>query len=82
MLFSVEQAFLGSDERRAPLKSPAWEATKELEMEFKFLRRSCKLSFAPTLLFPFPALLPQHADSLLAGYFFPRCHGGHDYPDK
>ena len=27
MLFSVEQAFLGRDEKRAPLKTPAWEAT-------------------------------------------------------
>ena len=27
MLFSVEQAFVGRDEIRAPLKTPAWEAT-------------------------------------------------------
>ena len=27
MLFSVEQAFVGRDEQRAPLKTPAWEAT-------------------------------------------------------
>ena len=27
MLFSVEQAFVGRDEKRAPLKTPAWEAT-------------------------------------------------------
>ena len=26
MLFSVEQAFVGRDERRVPLKMPAWEA--------------------------------------------------------
>ena len=26
MLFSVEQAFVGRDEIRAPLKTPAWEA--------------------------------------------------------
>ena len=26
MLFSVEQAFVGRDENRAPLKTPAWEA--------------------------------------------------------
>ena len=26
MLYSVEQAFVGRDERRAPLKTPAWEA--------------------------------------------------------
>ena len=28
MLFSVEQVFLGRDEKRAPLKTPAWEAIK------------------------------------------------------
>ena len=27
MLFSVEQAFVGRDEKRDPLKTPAWEAT-------------------------------------------------------
>ena len=27
MSFSVEQAFVGRDKTRAPLKSPAWEAT-------------------------------------------------------
>ena len=26
MLFLVEQAFVGRDEKRAPLKTPAWEA--------------------------------------------------------
>ena len=26
MLSSVEQAFVGRDEKRAPLKTPAWEA--------------------------------------------------------
>ena len=25
MLFSVEQAFVGRDKKRAPLKTPAWE---------------------------------------------------------
>ena len=29
MLFSVEQAFVGTDEKRAPLKTPAWEAKVE-----------------------------------------------------
>ena len=27
MLFSVEQAFVGREEIRVPLKTPAWEAT-------------------------------------------------------
>ena len=31
MLFPVEQAFLGRDEKRAPLKTPAWEATTHWE---------------------------------------------------
>ena len=30
MLFSVEQAFVGREEMRAPLKTPAWEATVQL----------------------------------------------------
>ena len=29
MLFSVEQAFVGRDEKRTPLKTPAWEATHD-----------------------------------------------------
>ena len=28
MLFSIEQAFVGREEIRAPLKTPAWEARK------------------------------------------------------
>ena len=32
MLFSVEQAFVGKDEKRAPLKTPAWEAKGYLEL--------------------------------------------------
>ena len=30
MLFSFEQAFVGRDEIRAPLKTPAWEARVDL----------------------------------------------------
>ena len=29
MLFSVEQAFVGREEIRAPLKTPAWEAMQK-----------------------------------------------------
>ena len=29
MLFSIEQAFVGRDEKRAPLKTRAWEAKLE-----------------------------------------------------
>ena len=35
MLFSVEQAFVGREEIRAPLKTPAWEASKTPEI-FEF----------------------------------------------
>ena len=35
MLFSVEQAFVGRDEERAPLKTPAWEAIKMLACVIK-----------------------------------------------
>ena len=28
MLASVEQAFVGKDEKRAPLKTPVWETSK------------------------------------------------------
>ena len=32
MLFSVEQAFVGKDEIRAPLKTPAWEAMWSVDL--------------------------------------------------
>ena len=32
MLFSVEQAFVGRDEIRAPLKTPAWEAMLSVDL--------------------------------------------------
>ena len=31
MLFPAEQAFVGRDEKRAPLKTPAWEASIDLK---------------------------------------------------
>ena len=34
MSFSVEQAFLGRDEIRAPLETPAWEVTKQASFLF------------------------------------------------
>ena len=36
MLFSVEQAFEGREEIRAPLKTPAWEATPK-QKKFRFI---------------------------------------------
>ena len=36
MLFSVEQAFVGREEIRAPRKTPAWEATSLSEIGRKF----------------------------------------------
>ena len=35
MLSSVEQAFVGRDEKRAPLKTPAWEATTKCNCSSK-----------------------------------------------
>ena len=34
MLISVEQAFVGRDERSAPLKTPPWEVSLSLEVVF------------------------------------------------
>ena len=31
MLFPAEQAFMGRDEKRAPLKTPAWEASRPMD---------------------------------------------------
>ena len=31
MLSSIEQAFVGRDEKRAPLKTPAWKATRAVD---------------------------------------------------
>ena len=33
MLYSVEQAFVGSEEIRAPLKTPAWEAMRGMTIK-------------------------------------------------
>ena len=36
MLSSVEQAFVGREEKQTPLKTPAWEAsTREAEIFFQ-----------------------------------------------
>ena len=40
MLFSVEQASVGRDEKRAPLKTPAWEARISLKLYSYFRLRS------------------------------------------
>ena len=37
MLSSVEQAFVGRDEKRAPLKTPVWEASKGQDEEYFLL---------------------------------------------
>ena len=36
MLSSVEQAFVGREEIRAPLKTPAWEATYDHDVNFPY----------------------------------------------
>ena len=41
MLSSVEQAFVGREEIRAPLKTPAWEATV-----FTVTTSNCKFKMA------------------------------------
>ena len=40
MLFSPEEALVGSDDRQAPLKTPAWEAIRisAVEPVFTFTR--------------------------------------------
>ena len=47
MLFSVEQAFVGREEIRAPLKTPAWEAMVMRAMEgilgFEMIKSSCSV---------------------------------------
>ena len=58
MLFSAEQAFLGRDEKRAPLKTPAWEAS---QMTVK----SCVLQ-----LFPVPQTGRSHIINILLASFF------------
>ena len=37
MLFSMEQAFVGREEIRAPLKRPAWEARKVFALVIRTL---------------------------------------------
>ena len=44
MLFSVEQAFVGREEIRAPLKTPAWEAMHSLDRT-QLIHMSIVLSF-------------------------------------
>ena len=39
MLSSVEQAFVGRDEKRAPLKTPAWEASLSLAKQISYAGR-------------------------------------------
>ena len=48
MLFSVEQAFVGREEIRAPLKMPAWEA---MSTAFNSLVRAVKLTETKFLFF-------------------------------
>ena len=36
MSFSVEQAFVGRDEIRAPLETPAWEATRQAKQNMQY----------------------------------------------
>ena len=57
MLFSVEQALVGRDEKRAPRKTPAWEAINQwdmrhiiaIKMNFKKLNKGTVSLFVPFL---------------------------------
>ena len=48
MLFSVEQAFVGRNEKRHPLKTRAWEASADCEawkiLHFSNTRKTVKTS--------------------------------------
>ena len=46
MLFSIEQAFVGRDEKRVPLKMPAWEV-KPIQVRgiiVKYVERSLNIN--------------------------------------
>ena len=67
MLFSVEQAFVGREEIRAPLKMPAGEATWEAtffritkEGKRKFLRRDSLCRFNQLPQYFLPKFFPLH----------------------
>ena len=50
MLSSVEQAFVGREEIRAPLKTPAWEAMITVATyEFKWDKKNVKLKYRANL---------------------------------
>ena len=50
MLSSVEQAFVGRDEKRAPLKMPAWEANQTWALK-QIIKLHCFLSSLCNLVF-------------------------------
>ena len=50
MLFSVEQAFVGREEIRAPLKTPAWEATQALELSMYYDKSKSVYSLKTSIL--------------------------------
>ena len=49
MLFSVEQAFVGRDEIRAPLKEPAWGAVAGIK-KCRFLRAVFDCTMTPIII--------------------------------
>ena len=56
MLFSVELAFVGRDEIRAPLKTLAWEAGNVAVGVQQFSQKRLKLNYLPVIEDP---LYPQ-----------------------
>ena len=53
MLFSVERAFVGRDEKQTPLKTPAWEARRGINYKTVYL------SLVSTF-FPSSTVTPQY----------------------
>lgn len=49
MLFSVELAFVGRDEIRAPLKTIAWEAGSVAVCVQQFSQKRLKLNYLPAI---------------------------------
>ena len=64
MLFSIEQALVGRDEKRAPRKTPAWEAIKQWDMRhiiaIKMNKKNLNKGTVSLFLCPFYGLSPCH----------------------
>ena len=61
MLFSVEQAFVGRDEIRAPLKTSAWEATCQSVSLFDTLKRKSPSPSTAPMVYVFKKQMTVHS---------------------